>query len=700
MGCSRGGVSPGAVLEFARHLVRICPALLVWSSALAAQDFTVRTNIPAQGFVSSDSPIELTFSRALDAQNESVAVFIGATDFTGLFRPSGSGLLLTPRLVELPSGDSPVTVYLIDATGSWNEVASETLRVEGALGFQSREVTPKLDVAFKSQPWEGKEPDPGTDFPVTGDLDGKISFQVEQVHSGFKVGLNSLFLGFNHQENALRFREKGEDAYKVDLSNYDLEYGSEKLDVSLGHVRTGNQRYLISGFGARGATATLRPVSRVDAQVGVTNGSSIVGFDNIVGLDDSDHRMLNASLGVEALETPGQLRMEFSYLDASKLPRNNFNQGAVNDAERSEGFGFNFKANGLGRRLRLDGGFSRSRFDNPDDPALDQGQAVVAVREETKNARYLNANLDVLKNVKLGGGKTAGLSVGYKHERVDPLYKSVGASARADQLHNQYDLRADVAGVAVQVTYSDANDNLDELASVLKSNTERAGLNVGVPLPNIFRGKAGVTWLPALQYRMQRTHQFGEEIPVNGGFSAGHVPDQVSTNHTASAGWRWRKVNFSYQLNFSKQDNRQEGREDADLNNAKSGFSLGLNPTRTLSVTLDLGFEEAENIQRDEIDNTRRFGARINWKPIQRSTLGIQFSDTFKDDQAATKEQSDNRLDVNWSGAVPRTDRFNGQYYVRYSRNVAERMDVARNTDDRRENWTVNTGFSFSFGGR
>ena len=324
----------------------------------------------------------------------------------------------------------------------------------------------------------------------------------------------------------------------------------------------------------------------------------------------------------------------------------------------------------------------------------------MAVREETKNARYLNTNLDVLKNVKLGGGKTAGLSVGYKHERVDPLYKSVGASARADQLQNQYDLRADVAGVAVQVTYSDANDNLDELASVLKSNTERAGLNVGVPLPNIFRGKAGVTWLPALQYRMQRTHQFGEEIPVNGGFSAGHVPDQVSTNHTASAGWRWRKVNFSYQLNFSKQDNRQEGREDADLNNAKSGFSLGLNPTRTLSVTLDLGFEEPENIQRDEIDNTRRFGARINWKPIQRSTLGIQFSDTFKDDQAATKEQSDNRLDVNWSGAVPRTDRFNGQYYVRYSRNVAERMDVARNTDDRRENWTVNTGFSFSFGGR
>ncbi len=502
---------------WAVSLLCVFAALLIWSSGVAAQDFTVSTNLPPQGFLAAAAPIELTFSRALDAENESVAVFIGATDFTSLFRPTGSGVQLTPSVVELPSGESAVTVYLIDAAGGWNEVTSETLRVEGAIGFQSREVTPKADVSFKSQPWEGKEPDPGVDLPVTGDVETKVSFQVEQVHSGFTLGLNSMLLGFNHQENALRFREKGEDAYKLDLSNYDLKYGSEKLDVSVGHVRTGNQRYLISGFGARGATATVRPVSRVDAEVGVTNGSSIVGFDNIVGLNDSDHRMLNARWGVEVMKTPGQLRMEFSYLDASKLPQNNFNQGAVNDAEQSDGFGFNFKANGLGRRLRLDGGFSRSTFDNPDDPTLNQGQNVVAVREETKNARYLNANLDVLKGVKLGGGKTARVSVGFKHQRVDPLYKSVGASARADQLQNQYDIKADVAGVAVQASFSDANDNLDEVASVLKSNTERTGLNVGVPLPNILRGKSGVTWLPALQYRMQRTHSSARRFRTTAG---------------------------------------------------------------------------------------------------------------------------------------------------------------------------------------
>ena len=180
--------------------------------------------------------------------------------------------------------------------------------------------------------------------------------------------------------------------------------------------------------------------------------------------------------------------------------------------------------------------------------------------------------------------------------------------------------------------------------------------------------------------------------------SAGHVPDQVSTKHTTSAGWRWSKVKLGYQMNLSKQDKRQEGREYADFNKTKSALSLGVSPMGKLSVTLNLSFEEAERIQRDEVDNTRRFGARISWKPIQRSTLAVQFSDTFKTTRPpprAERQQAGHPLEWRRSsrGAVQR------QYYVRYSRKVAERMDVTRGTDDRRENWTVNTGFSLSFGG-
>ncbi|GMR14305.1 MAG: hypothetical protein BMS9Abin29_2554 [Gemmatimonadota bacterium] len=669
--------------------------------ALAAQQLTIRTDIPSQGFLARDAAIELTFNRPLDPATESVAVFIGATDFTGLFEPTQSGLRYVPEVVPLPSGKGELVVHLIDAAGTWSEVARVALQVEGIFGFQSRDVTPRVDLSFKAQPAEGHDPESNAPQRETfTDIEGKFDLKIEQVHSGFTLGLNSLFLGFNHQEKALRFREKGKDAAKVDLSSYMLSLTSEKFDVSVGHLRTGNQRYLMSGFSARGVTLSLAPSSRIDAQVAVTNGSSIVGWDNFLGLSDSDHQMINAMVGLEAFKTAGALRVEFSYLDASKLPRNNFNQGAVNDAEESNGYGFRVQAKGLGRRLRLDAGLTRSTFDNPVDQTLNQGFDIVEVEEETKDARYMNANIDLLKGLKLGGGKTAKLSFGYKHERVDPLFKSVGASARADNIQNQYDVRADIAGVSIRANLSDAEDNLDEIASILKSNTERRGLNVGVPLPTIFRTASGKAWLPTLNYRVDRTHQFGEELPQDGGFSASHVPDQVSVNHTGSAKWRWSKVNIGYQVNLSNQDNRQEGREDADLRNLKNAFSLGINPMRSLSLTFDLGYEEADNKQRDEINNTRRFGTRINWKPIKRSTLAIQFSDTFKDDEAKTRERSDTRLDLRWSGAIPGTTRQNGQYYIRYARNVSESLDTVRDRDERRERWTLNTGFSFSFGGR
>lgn len=676
-------------------------AWVIVPGAAAAQQLTVRTNIPSQGFLARDASIELTFSRALDPETESVAVFIGATDFTGLFQATASGMRYVPQVVPLPSGKGELVVHLIDATGTWQEIARESLWVEGLFGFQSHEITPRVDLSFKSQPAEGHEPDTNAPQRETfGDLDGRFDLRIEQAHSGFTLGLNSLFLGFNHQDQALRFREKGEDASKVDLASYMLSLDSEKFDVSVGHVRTGNQRYLMSGFSARGATLSLAPTSRIDAQVAVTNGSSIVGWDNFLGLSDSRHQMVNATLGVEALETAGALRVEFSYLDASKLPRNNFNQGAINDTEESNGFGFRVQAKGLGRRLRLDAGFTRSTFNNPVDRTLNQGFDIVEVEEEAKSARYLNADVDVIKGLKLGGGKTARLSFGYKHERIDPLFKSVGASAWADNIQNQYDIRADIAGVSIQASLSDAEDNLDEIASILRSNTERRGLSIGVPFPNIFRTAPGKAWMPFLNYRVDRTHQFGEELPQNGGFSAWHVPGQVSVNHTASAKWRWSKVNFGYQFNLSNQDNRQQGREDADFRNLMNAFSLGVNPMRSLSLTFDLGYEEAENKQRDKVDNTRRFGTRINWKPIKRSTLAIRFSDTLKDDEAKTRERSDTRLDVRWSGAIPGTTQQNGQYYIRYARNVSESLDSIRDREDRRERWTLNAGFSFSFGGR
>ncbi|HEX9885325.1 MAG TPA: hypothetical protein VGA70_02515 [Longimicrobiales bacterium] len=667
--------------------------------AIGAQDLTVQTNLPGDGFVQRDASVELTLSRPLDRTREAVAVFIGETDFTGLFRASGQTLAFSPQVATLPAGESDLVVYHVSEEGAWSEVARETFRVEGTFGFRRRDVSPKLDVGVKAQLDEGQKPDEGFEPNTFQNVDATLDLGVEQIHAAFTLGLDATVLGVNHQENALRFRDRGEEAPKADLSSYKATFRSDVVGIEVGHVRAGRNSYLMNGFSARGATLSLTPGSRVDAEVGVTNGSSVVGWDDLVGLDDGDHRLMSASVGLEALSTPGALRVELSYMDGSKLPRSGFNQGQISDAEKSSGLGVRVQGQGLGRRLRFEAGFAESTFDNPEDPTLEQGQDLVAVREESRQARFVNGDLDLLKNLSLGANRRARLSVGIRHERVDPLYRSVGASVGADQLQNQYDVRADIAGIAVQASLSDSEDNLDRIASILTSNTERRSLTVGVPLPTIFRGENSA-WLPALQYRLNRNHQFGEALPENGGFSADHVPDQENTTHSASAGWRFSKVDLSYKVDLSEQDNRQTGREQADFKGRVDAIAVGLKPHGTLSLNVDVSWEEAESIEREEIDHSRRYGVRANWRPFQRSTLAVSYSDTFKEDDAETREQGNTSFDVRWSSAVPGASGVNGQYFIRYARNESTRVDRVRDVADDRERWSVNAGLSFSLGGR
>jgi len=149
-------------------------------------------------------------------------------------------------------------------------------------------------------------------------------------------------------------------------------------------------------------------------------------------------------------------------MDGSILSQSSVNQGAITDAEASNGMSVRVLASGLKQRFKLDAGWAQSTFDNALDPGLNQGFNVVDVAEATNEARYLDATLNVLKNVGLGGRRTASLTVGLKHERVDPLYRTVATGVRADNLQNQLDLRALIAGLTFQAMFLDAEDNLDD----------------------------------------------------------------------------------------------------------------------------------------------------------------------------------------------------------------------------------------------
>lgn len=681
----------------ARGMRSLCLAFVLFAMPLPkagfAQEIAVNANLPTQGFIDPRAEIRLTLDRPL-AEGEHVAVFVGAEDLTSLFTWADGALAYQPRAFTLPGGEQELRVFLVSAEEVWREVARFDLRVRGALGFEERRFVPGLELGLKAQPAEGHDPDESAPLRETfGDVDGEARLRLEQVHSTFALSANAKLLGTSYRNNALRFQREGEEAPLVDLASYDLGVQSDPVSLTIGHIQYGTHRYLANGINARGARLDLA-ASRLDASFAASSANQIVGWDDVLGITDPDNRILSANVGVEAFETPGTLRLDAGWMNGSLLPSSSFNQGVVNDAEESDGFSFRLRANALDRRLRLDAGYASSRFTNPEDPLLSQGQELIPVEETRNDARYIDANVDVLRNLSLGGSTRARLSVGYRHERVDPLYRSIGAYARSDQLNNQFDVRADIAWVTLGANYGRSRNNLDDIPSILTSKTNRSGLNVGLPLTRASR------WLPSLRYRLDRTHQFGEGVPENGGFNESQVPDQVSLNHTAGLDWRWSILSVGLQFNLSDQDNRQPGREDADFVTRRNAVSLGIAPLSSLTVGLDLALESRDDKAADVTADTRRWGVQASWQPLRSSALSLNYSDTFQDDDADTFESSSRILNVGWTSFLPFVERFGGQYFVRFNRQSSRSEDFLRSTDLDRMNWTLNFGLGITLGGR
>jgi hypothetical protein len=650
--------------------------------------------------VAADRPLVLRLDRPL-VPGERLAIFVGTTDYTDLFRPSIDGRELTyvPRAVRFRAGEHEVVVYRLGQGGAWEELMREPLRVRGALGLETLTISPVLDVSVEGQLAEGHDPDAAAPPRDTyQDVTGQISLAAEGGRGDFRSSVRAAALGVSHRPTALRFGELQGEAPKWDLSNYLLEVGSGRYGMSQGHVSVGTQRHLISGFSSRGVVLSSRPSDRMELSLGAVNGSSLVGWDNFLGLSDDDHRILSGTLGMEVLDRSGGLRVELSGMDGSILPISGFNQGAVNDAEESRGFGAVVQASDPGGRVRVEAGYARSTFVNPTDPTLAFDDALVPVEQETRNARYLEASATVIPELRLSGSRTANLALGWRHERVDPLYRSLGAYAGADRLDNHLEAQAQIARIDIRASHGRSEDNLEDVPSILKTKTRRTGLTLSLPLPTLFEEvDSGSPMLPHLSWSFDRTHQLGEGIPVDGGFDASHVPDQASLNHTATASWTFSQaVSFGYRVNRSHQDNRQPGRENADLTAWAHSITAGLRPLQTLSLDLSLDLETAENHEIDETEDTWRAGVRTNWLPFDRSTLGFSVSRTVTRNDAMTRRRAGTQIDAQWSSFVPGLSSLGGNYFLRYARAVGEARDDVFDFDDRQETWTFSSGLSFS----
>jgi hypothetical protein len=679
-------------------------------------------------------------NRPLQAAEGRIAVLIGATDVSALLEVTAATLSYTPRL-PLPIGDSEVAVYLVSPAYQWREVARFPLRVAAPTpatppaeqpppavappqpeengqpptalkrrwGFDKVEMTPSATIGIKSQSAEGH-------FPASlrperihfTDVTMQTALRTNLARGAFHLQSNFNLVGASFQKEALRFGELGNAAPQVDLAGYLIQTQYGRAGFSLGHIAFGANRHLIANFASRGLAITLPMGKRADFSLAAMNGTNIVGWSNFFGLNRRQHQIISGTLGIELdRERPGGRRLEASLVSGSRLPLNNFNQRAITDAEQNQGAGLRFIASDKTNRLRLEAGLARNRFTNPPDPLLNaprpgQGIEVVPVREETRQARYLDLSYGLLRDLKLSEQKKLNLTFNLRHERVDPFFRSVAAFTQADRLQNQLELTGNLGEFTATVAHTRLNDNLDDIPSVLKTFTRRSNLVMGGPLGSLRKSAAQqARWWPRVAYIYDRVHQFGAGLPINASFPLDRVPDQISANHNFTAEWSWAKWRAGYRFNQSSQDNRQPGRERADFLHLVNGLTLGLTPHNAFELNFELSAEQAKNLELRRLDRTLRLGATTNWRMTSRTALSFNLSTIGAGDLARTASNRSIEGFAQWSYRFgyeqTRWKKFQGQFFIRYANRYARSRDRLFALNSLIKTWTLNAGVSFIY---
>ena len=661
----------------------------VTHAAPAQEAATVLTSTRPDAWIAPNDTFHVVIRRPGATGSARFAAVIGTTDVTALFTAHGDTLTYRAHPIGLPAGENELTVYLVDDLTGWVRHGAIPLRVRNRAGFEKASIDPALVLNSKGQLGGG----PDVNHALLEDVSVTAGLQSMHVREGVSLRTQSNILGTSNREETLRFAERPLDAPKVDLVDYLVTVERSAGSISMGQVGFGQHRHLINGLTSRGASVSAKWGPVATLSLAALSGTTVVGFSNPTGISDPDHRIAGGSLALELLpHRPGGLRVEGTAVDGSILPVAGFGRSAITDAEASEGIGVRFQASDAGQRHRLEGGFSRSRSDYLPDSALSGGLRLPGITRVGRSAWYADLTTALLRDVAMAGIPLT-LALTLRTERVDPLYRSVPLSVRSDVGSTEMDITGSLGAVAVRATVARLRDNLSRIPSLLTTDTKASSFGLEVPVGSLVRRAA---WFPSISAAVQRIHQAGRNVPVNSGFTETHVPDQLSAVATVALQWTTNLWQLRVQANQSDQDNRQAGRESADLLNSSYVLSLGVTPSPRLALTMDVGIDGARNGESGEDLHTGRWSAATRLQPFDATTLSATYTNTSAAERTFGIEQANNDLRVEWQQRLPfvRLSRGNvPQAFVRYAR---QQFSSSGPIVDpvRQRSWSMNTGLT------
>jgi len=680
----------------------LCTLLLVPQSSLAVQ--VTGSNIIDGQWVDADAKVRIELDGLLAADD--IRVFIGNSDLTQLFERRKNELIFQPGIIDLPDGENEIKLYTVK-DHEWNEAGTVQIRVREFAGLDRFKITPQLNLAVKAQLREGHSPDAGP--PVRAkfhDFTGQGGVGLDLARNDFSMQVRSNFIGTSYRNEALRFAQKGNHAPKVDLSDYLVTLNKGAAKLTIGHDQFQGGRYILASAVNRGINASYSFGDRVSLAATAQSTTEIVGYDNALGLKKADNRTYGAKISAEVFERPGALKVEGLVSQGYRLSDPGFNVGEITDAERSRTMALRASASTPESMLMAEMEVARSRYVNPNDPALNQGGGIVPVNETSDSAVFGRLLFNAYQG-QFESGKPISLSLSYEYERVAPLYKTVGTFPQADVMRQLVATNAMLGDVAVSVSLQEMHDNLDDIPTILTTKTRQLLSNVSMPLKSMLAGDDGggsfSFILPNLNATYSLVHQFGDNRPdLNplSGFSLGHIPDQMTKILEFSANWSGEIWSLNYIHNRSKQDNRQLGRGNADFVNVLHGVNGELRLFNQLSLTAGISRNSARDIEQATSNYTLSRNIGLNWILLEDWTLSaiLETSRNSDSQQNANSRSLSANGQIAWQYQIPGYNgrKIPGQLYLRYDRQINDSIDNLFAFRSNVTNWTVQAGFSLS----
>lgn len=645
-----------------------------------------------------------------DVDPHAIRFILNNTDLSSAFKQRNNlTYIYQASNFPLPSGEHTLTVYQV-LDGQWQEIQSQQVKVLTKSGFETANWSVNGSLSIDAQldaDYQGEAFKPDESRFRTGNAQWQVSS--EHVRQNMEIRSQINIVGTTQQTNALQFSERGEEAQKIDLSEYLVTVKKGKVNVSVGHTTFGNNPLLLDNLSNRGIHIGFNVNSVFDVAFTQKNGSAIVGWQNIFGQQSSQHRISASTLGAEVFpDQPGKLRIQMSYLDGQVFAIDDFAVGQVSDMEKNQGWGLRVMSQLWDGRVRFDVVFASSQYTNPNDQALflDDEFALVTVDKSTEQAYQVNVGMDLLiQNEENNRLFTASINLG--QDKVDALYRVIAADPSADQKTNRVGLTGNLASAQWKYDFIETQNNVDRIPSILTSNTKSHTFNYSIDLTKILQTGSSETepnpFLPSLNVNLQNVHQKAINAPVEelSDFNSdSHLPDQVTKIAELSANWSFSKLSLGYNLSYSEQDNRQIGRQLADFTRINHSVNQNIQLLDNLSFNLDIG--RARNVDHEQ--NTvfynnnasvmMNYSVSTQWQMSVGSSINKDYDNFNLSTQNAFTLNA--ALNYQWSFNLYTHD-LSGQWYLRYAKQRNKSQDNVFLFNTFAQDWNITSGINVTF---